>query len=81
MMNRKDFFEYVKDNVKDYLPEKYADANASYADAMTASAKKLLEAQEIDDHVETDDTINTNEMKKAKTTTVFREERKYNEAV
>ena len=27
MMNRKDFFEYVKDNVKDYLPEKYADAN------------------------------------------------------
>ena len=55
--------------------------DASYADAMTASAKKLLEAQEIDDHVETDDTINTNEMKKAKTTTVFREERKYKEAV
>ena len=27
MMNRKDFFEYVKDNVSDYLPEKYADAN------------------------------------------------------
>lgn len=27
MMNRKDFFEYVRDNVKDYLPEKYADAN------------------------------------------------------
>lgn len=27
MMNRKDFFEYVKDNVGDYLPEKYADAN------------------------------------------------------
>ena len=27
MMNRKDFFEYVKDNLKEYLPEKYADAN------------------------------------------------------
>ena len=26
MMNRKDFFEYVKHNVTDYLPEKFADA-------------------------------------------------------
>ena len=26
MMNRKDFFEYVKNNVTDYLPEKFADA-------------------------------------------------------
>jgi hypothetical protein len=26
MMNRKDFFEYVKDNVKDYLPASFADA-------------------------------------------------------
>ena len=23
MMNRKEFYEYVKDNVKDYLPDSY----------------------------------------------------------
>ena len=23
MMNRKEFYEYVKDNVKEYLPESY----------------------------------------------------------
>ena len=26
MMNRKEFYEYVKDNVKEYLPESYKDA-------------------------------------------------------
>lgn len=26
MMNRKEFYEYVKDNVKEYLPESYRDA-------------------------------------------------------
>lgn len=27
MMNRKEFFEYVKDNVKEYLPDSFADSN------------------------------------------------------
>ena len=26
MMNRKEFYEYVKDNVKEYLPASYQDA-------------------------------------------------------
>ena len=26
MMNRKEFYEYVKNNVKEYLPESYKDA-------------------------------------------------------
>ena len=26
MMNRKEFYEYVKDNVKEYLPESYKDS-------------------------------------------------------
>ena len=26
MMNRKEFYEYVKDNVKEYLQESYMDA-------------------------------------------------------
>lgn len=55
--------------------------DASYTDAMTASAKKLLEAQEIDAHTETDETIDINEEQEAKATTVFCEERKYKEAV
>lgn len=53
--------------------------DASYADAMMASAKKILEAQYIDDYTETDDT-NTNETN-AKTKIVLCEERKYKEAL
>lgn len=52
--------------------------DASYVDAMTASSKKLLEVKETDDLTEN---IDVNEVKNSKTTTVFREERKYKEAV
>lgn len=53
--------------------------DASYADAMTASAKKLLEKQETVP-AEVDETIEINEAQRAKTSTVFREE-KVKEAV
>lgn len=52
--------------------------DASYMDAMTASAKKLLEVQEIEALGES---IDVNEVKDSKTTTVFCEERKYKEVV
>ena len=29
MMNRKEFYEYVKDNVKDYLPDSYQNGEIS----------------------------------------------------
>lgn len=54
--------------------------DASYADAMTASAKKLLENQKTVP-AEVDEAIDINEVQKTKTTTVFREERKLKEAV
>ncbi len=54
--------------------------DASYADAMTVSAKKLLENQESVPG-EVDEAIDINEVQKTKTTTVFREERKLKEAV
>ena len=54
--------------------------DASYADAMTVSAKKLLENQETVP-VEVDEAIDINEAQKTKTTTVFLEERKLKEAV
>ena len=54
--------------------------DASYADAMTVSAKKLLENQESVP-AEVDEAIDINEVQKTKTTTVFREERKLKETV
>ena len=54
--------------------------DASYADAMTVSAKKLLENQKTVP-AEVDEAIDINEVQKTKTTTVFREERKLKEAV
>ena len=53
--------------------------DASYADAMTVSAKKLLEKQETVP-AEVDETIEINEAQRAKTSTIFREE-KVEEAV
>ena len=54
--------------------------DASYADAMTVSAKKILEDQETVP-AEVDETIDINEAQKAKTTTVFHEEKKFKEVV
>lgn len=54
--------------------------DASYADAMTVSAKKLLENQETIPADE-GETIDINEEQKTNTTTVFHEERMFKEAV
>ena len=41
MMNRKEFYEYVKDNVKEYLPESYKDAEIKLQEAEKNNGLKL----------------------------------------
>ena len=40
MMNRKEFYEYVKDNVKEYLPESYKDAEIKLQEVEKNNGKK-----------------------------------------
>mgnify|MGYP000543401081 CR=1 FL=1 len=41
MMNRKEFYEYVKDNVKEYLPESYRDAEIKLQEVEKNNGLKL----------------------------------------
>lgn len=41
MMNRKEFYEYVKDNVKEYLPESYKDAEIKLQEVEKNNGLKL----------------------------------------
>ena len=41
MMNRKEFYEYVKDNVKEYLPESYKDAEITLQEVEKNNGLKL----------------------------------------
>ena len=41
MMNRKEFYEYVKDNVKEYLPESYKDAEIILQEVVKNNGLKL----------------------------------------
>ena len=41
MMNRKEFYEYVKDNVKEYLPESYKDAEIKLQEVVKNNGLKL----------------------------------------
>lgn len=41
MMNKKDFYEYVKDNVKEYLPEKYLKADIRLLDVIKKNGLSL----------------------------------------
>ncbi len=41
MMNRKEFYEYVKDNVKEYLPESYKDAEIKLQEVAKNNGLKL----------------------------------------
>lgn len=41
MMNRKEFFDYVKDNVKAYLPDAYQNAEISLKETMKTNGLKL----------------------------------------
>lgn len=41
MMNRKEFFDYVKDHVKEYLPESYQDAQINLRETMKNNGLKL----------------------------------------
>ena len=40
-MNRKEFYEYVKDNVKEYLPESYKDAEIKLQEVEKNNGLKL----------------------------------------
>ena len=41
MMNRKEFYEYVKDNVKEYLPKSYKDAEIKLQEVEKNNGLKL----------------------------------------
>ena len=41
MMNRKEFYEYVKDNVKEYLPESYKDAEIKLQEVVKNNGLKF----------------------------------------
>ena len=41
MMNRKEFYEYVKDNVKEYLPQSYQDAEIKLQEVVKNNGLKL----------------------------------------
>ncbi len=41
MMNRKEFYEYVKNNVKEYLPESYKDAEIKLQEVEKNNGLKL----------------------------------------
>ena len=41
MMNRKEFYEYVNDNVKEYLPESYKDAEIKLQEVEKNNGLKL----------------------------------------
>ncbi|MBR3736039.1 MAG: hypothetical protein IKN07_09160, partial [Lachnospiraceae bacterium] len=40
-MNFEEFTQYVKDNIKDFLPEKYADAEVDLQEIMKNNDEKL----------------------------------------
>lgn len=42
MMNRKEFYEYVKDNVKEYLPASYQDAEIKLQEVVKNNGLKLM---------------------------------------
>ena len=51
MMNRKEFYEYVKDNVKEYLPESYKDAEIKLQEVEKNNGLKLTGIHLFDFHV------------------------------
>ena len=47
MMNRKEFYEYVKDNVKEYLPESYKDAEIKLQEVEKNNGLCISSAQSV----------------------------------
>ena len=55
MMNRKEFYEYVKDNVKDYLPDSYQNGEIRIEEVVKNRVDYLCENTSVKYGVYTDD--------------------------